>query len=272
MDRDELRKFREARVESLKKNWLLVVGLTWLKSGESTVGSASSAYVVLPESAPEYLAKISLHGGNAVIRFASVAGVKFDGLPVQTGMDYPLVTDRDGRRASVVSVGSVGFHLIERPHGIGVRVKDSESEALKRFQGLEWWEGKDEFRVIGRWRQFDSPRTVIIPDVLGDASAEALEGSVIFTLNGKSCELFPTRDGDRLFFVFKDATTGKSTYGTGRFLNAEVASDGSVVLDFNRAYNPPCAYISHATCPIAPAENKLDVMIEAGEKSPAGHG
>jgi len=267
----DLKKFRDARVESLKKNWLVVVGLTWLKPGKNTVGSAPSSAVVLPKSAPEHLGRISLQGGQAELELDTVQNVKIDGEPAKAGKRYPLKTDETAP-ATKVTLGTVSFYLIARPNGVGVRVKDSRSETLQKFRGLDWWEEKPEFRVVGRWKKIDPPRELMVPDVLGNLNREKLSGSVVFTLQGKNFELFPTRTGRELFFVFKDQTTGKASYGTGRFLDAEVASDDTVILDFNRAYNPPCAYILYATCPIAPAENKLDIAIEAGEKKPpAGH-
>lgn len=267
---NDVKKFREARVESLKKNWLVVVGLTWLKEGENALGSATTATVILPKSAPEKFGRIVLHDKKAVLQLDQVQGIQVDGQAAQAGKSYPLKTDESGQPTKV-AVGTVSFYLIARPNGIGVRIKDTQAETLQKFQGLQWWDEKPEYRVVGHWKKLEPPRELLVPDVLGNLNHEKINGSVVFTLNGKKLELFPTRSGNDLFFVFKDQTTGKASYGTGRFLDAEVAKDETVILDFNRAYNPPCAYILYATCPIAPAENKLDVAIEAGEKKPPGH-
>ncbi len=227
--------------------------------------------MVLPQSAPESLGKIYLQNGKAELQFTDVKGVKINDSPAVSGTRYPLITDKSGKDLTSITVGTVKFYLIERPHGIGVRIKDSASDTLKNFAGLNWWEFNESFRIVGKWRKFEKPRKIVIPDVLGDSNEELIEGNVTFTFQGKTYEAFPTREGNKLFFVFKDQTTGKMSYGTGRFLEAEINDDGTVVLDFNRAYNPPCAYISYATCPIPPAENKLDIAIEAGEKKTAGH-
>lgn len=270
-DETDLKTFRQEREESLKKNWLVVVGLAWLREGENSIGSHSEAKVILPKGAPAHLGKISLQNGRAEIKFEETVGVALDGRAVSVDQSYPLLSDRDGKAPTMISVGTVKLYLIDRASGLGLRIKDTESETLKKFTGLNWWEPKAEFRIVGKWKKLDPPRTLRVPDVLGNTSEEKIQGSVVFSFQGKSYELFPTRTGDDLFFVFKDLTTAKSSYGTGRFLDAKITADGQVVLDFNRAYNPPCAQIAYATCPIAPAENKLDVAIEAGEKKPTTH-
>jgi uncharacterized protein (DUF1684 family) len=268
---EELKLFRESREKSLKTNWLVVVGLDWLQSGESSIGSAPSSKIVLPASAPGSLGKVYLQNGKVELQFENVKGVKINDQPATTGKRYPLLSDKGGKDLTTITVGTVKFYVIERPHGVGLRVKDSASETLKNFRGLSWWDFKEEFRITGKWQKFERPRKIVIPDILGDSNEEVLEGNVTFAFKGKTHELYPTRDGNELFFVFKDQTTGKDSYGTGRFLDSQVSADGTVLLDFNRTYNPPCAYISFATCPIAPKENKLAIALEAGEKKPAGH-
>jgi len=169
-----------------------------------------------------------------------------------------------------VVANGVEFWLIDRPNGVGVRVKDPNAETLKNFKGLTWFPVDKSNVVVGKWKDLNPPKTIRMPDILGNSTDEALNGSVVFKWKGKDQELYPSRMDNQLFFVFKDTTSGKSTYGPGRFLGAEVEADGTVKLDFNLAYNPPCAVTNFATCPLPPAENVMKVAVEAGEKAPAG--
>lgn len=264
----ELKKFRQEREEALKKNWLVVVGLHWLKEGVQTVGSSKTAHVLLPSSVPAEIGTMELKKQAVEFKVNAEKGVRVDGVTAQRNKSYALNSDKSGA-PTLVEVGTVQFFVIERPNGIGVRVKDSQSQTLKEFKGLHWWEENSKLKISGEWKKIMPPQTLIVPDVLGNMNEEKIEGKVAFKIEGKNFELFPTRSGDELFFIFKDQTTGKDSYGTGRFLQAKVSKNESVVLDFNRAYNPPCAHIAYATCPMAPAENKIDFPITAGEKKPS---
>lgn len=266
-DWKDLQEFRLNAEASLKKNWLVVVGLDWLKDGEVIVGSASDAKIKLPSRAPERLAKLDVKKNKVTMTLLEDKGVFVDGLPGQKGQTFVLQNDSSPQK-TVVRWGSLEMYLIDRAKGQALRIKDSESEALKSFEGLLWWEPKKEYVVQGKWKPLATPKIVKIPDVTGGLTSERMEGSVVFELQGKTQELFPTREGDSLFFVFRDLSSGKTSYGPGRFLNAEVRKDGTVAMDFNRATNPPCAFISFATCPLPPPENVMKVSIEAGAKSP----
>ncbi|MCC6137036.1 MAG: DUF1684 domain-containing protein [Bdellovibrionaceae bacterium] len=264
--KSDMEVFRKENEESLKKNWLVVVGLFWLREGENTLGSSPSSFIKMPKSTPDIFGKIILRTGKAEIEFTAVENVKLGGQPVKAGTKYPLKTDQDADK-TVIEVNNVSMYLIQRPNGIGLRVKDSEADALGRFKGLKWWPAQEKFLVQGKWKEIKPAKILRVPDILGNIYDESINGSVEFTFGKATYELFPTRKGDDLFFVFKDATSGRSTYGTGRFLEAKVQADGKVTLDFNRAYNPPCAHIKYATCPMAPTDNVLSFSIEAGEKT-----
>lgn len=263
---NDLEKWRAERAESLKKNWLPVVGLEWLSEGDNTVGSGEKMKIHLPATAPADFAVIRRTKNQTQIQFNEIKGVTLNDKPLVAKKFYPLVTDK-GRKSEHVKVGTIDFNIIDRPNGLGVRIRDENSPTLRDFAGLQWWEPKKEFIITGKWNAFKE-RVLRVPDILGNSYDEKIKGSVVFEVNGQKVELFPTREKDDLFFVFKDATTGKESYGTGRFLEAQVGKNGEVILDFNRAYNPPCAAIKFATCPIPPAENNLKVAIAAGEKAP----
>lgn len=268
-----LAEFRKSREDSLKKNWLVVTGLNWLKTGVNTLGSDPKSDIDLPASVPANFAKVTFAQKKATITFETARSGKdvatFNGKPVQGGTKYDFIPDTQPNK-SLVTIGTVEFHLIDRPNGFGIRVKDSNADTLKNFKGLNWYPEQKNFIIQGQWKEIKPAKTLMIPDILGNSNEEKISGSVVFQIDGQSMELFPTRDGEDLFFVFKDTTAGKDTYGTGRFLYAKVDKSGKVVMDFNRAYNPPCAFIKYATCPLPPAENKLKVAIAAGEKNPPG--
>jgi uncharacterized protein len=264
--KSDIQSFRKENEESLKKNWLVVVGLFWLREGENTLGKSASSFIHLPDGVPDNLGKINLRSGKSEIEFAATENVKLNGQPVKVGTKYALKTDQVADK-TVITVNNVEFYLIQRPNGIGLRVKDTNSSTLAKFKGLRWWEPQQKFVIEGKWKEIVPARILKVPDILGNIYDESINGSVEFNYNKKQYELFPTRKGDDLFFVFKDASSGRSTYGTGRFLEAKVQADGKVVLDFNRAYNPPCAHIRFATCPMAPEDNTLDFSVEVGEKT-----
>lgn len=268
----DLQSYRMDYEQSLKNNWLVVVGLSWLKEGASSIGSGKSVEVRLPDGTPENLGTFhfskSQKGSKIEIEFSDTRNVLLDGKPVKARKRYVVQTDKAGDKRTLVESGPVRFYLIERTHGIGVRIKDANSETLRNFKGLQWWEEKSEFRITAHWQKLEQPKLIYIPDVLGESSKESLDGFVRFSYKDHNYDLYPTREGDDLFFVFKDGTSGLSSYGTGRFLNAKIEKNGDVQLDFNKAHNPPCAFISYATCPLAPKENNLPFAIEAGEKKP----
>ncbi len=264
----ELAEFRKSAEESIKKNWLVVVGLEWLREGSQTLGSSKSSDLKLPAKAPAEFARIDKKGKTVTLTVLEKKGVKVNGKEVTAGTSHVLQNDSSAQK-TVVEWGSLQIYLIDRPKGLGLRIKDFEAEAAKSFAGIPWWESKKEYIVQGKWKSLKPERVIKIPDVQGEISEEKISGTVVFELQGQKQELYPTRSGDSLFFVFKDLTSGKTSYGPGRFLSADVKEDGSVTMDFNRATNPPCAYVSFATCPLPPIENYMKVAIEAGAQKPA---
>ena len=148
-----------------------------------------------------------------------------------------------------------------------IRLKDRNSKLRKDFTGLHWFPIDPAYRVVGHFVPYPKPKTEMIENVMGDVDQEQIPGYVEFTLKGKKLRLESALDGSDFEFVFRDLTSGHETYGAARFLDTELAKDGSVVMDFNEAYNPPCAYNPYTTCPLPPPQNRLAVRIEAGEKA-----
>ena len=148
-----------------------------------------------------------------------------------------------------------------------MRLKDLHSDFRRKFQGLKWFPVKPELRVTARFVARAKPTSLEVPSIIGVTEAMPSPGTAEFELNGKTFRLDPVLEpgASRLFFIFRDATSGHGTYGAGRFLYAEPPRDGTIVLDFNKAYSPPCAFTPYATCPLPPPQNRLPIAIEAGE-------
>jgi uncharacterized protein len=240
--------------------WLTLAGLHWLHQGENTLGSASDADILLPDSAPPRLGSLHFDGAQVVLR--TDMPVLVDGVETQRA-----VLREDMAGASLVKSGAVTFFVIKRAGQYGVRVRDADSPARQTFTGRQWYPVNPDSVISATYIPHPEPRTMDVLNSVEQIVAIENPGVVQFELDGQTLQLEAFDNGDQgLWFLFKDATNGKTTYGSGRFLSAEYPEDGIVLLDFNRAYNPPCAFTPYATCPLAPKQNTLTVNIEAGEK------
>lgn len=174
----------------------------------------------------------------------------------------------------MIEMGSLRMHVIQRGSRIGIRVKDMNSEAARNYAGPIFFPIDMTYRVTGTFVSSDGKKTVDVPNVLGDVTPTTIPGTVRFRVNGQELTLtaLSGEPGKGLGFVISDLTSKTQTYPGGRFLDTDPVVDGKVVLDFNRAYNPPCAVTPYATCPLAPKENRLPVAIPAGEKYDRAHG
>jgi hypothetical protein len=153
-------------------------------------------------------------------------------------------------------------------------MKDKQSPLLEEFTGLRWFPVREEYRVNSRFVPYSSPKKVPVPNILGQVEQLPSPGYVVFTVGGKEVRLDPVLeepDATELFFIFRDQTAGKETYPAGRFLYTPMPKDGALVLDFNKAFSPPCAFTPYATCPLPPRQNRLAVRIEAGEMRSGHH-
>lgn len=257
--------FRLKREQSLKseRGWLSVDGLLWIPEGTSSLGGTSQSSIVLPGDVPASIGKLTRKGNE--FNLEVLAGVTV--LKNGTEFSNPIQTDDSGR-PDLIKVGKVSFSIIKRGTRFGVRVWNPDSEAQRKFKGLDWYEPADGWVVEARFVAHDPPKKISITNILGDTEEAVNSGYVEFSINGKQHRLEAQEQGDSLFFNFKDTTNGKETYGAGRFLYTALPKDGKVTLDFNRATNPPCAYTAFATCPLPPASNYLKIAIPAGEKKP----
>lgn len=256
-------KWKADQTEDLKANWLSLVGLFWLKPGVNTFGSDSSNAIVFPKG-PAHAGEFVLQGKEVTLILSPDTQALVDGNHVATAKLDPDTA----KHMTEVEMGTLHFHAIVRGQRVGIRAKDTDSESARNFKGMMFFPIDLKYRVTGKWIPADGKKTVEIPNALGDVSAEPVPGSVVFELDGQKLQL-TALGGDAktgLFFVFGDPTAKSDTYPGGRFLDTGAVTNGTVQLDFNRAYNPPCAVTPYATCPLAPKENRLAVAIPAGEK------
>ncbi len=250
---EQWRRQEEAALSS-DTGWLTIAGLFWLKEGGNTIGAAASSDIVLPaHSAPPLLGVIEHHAGRTVLRYAD-----------KTRSPVQLEPDTSGSPTRV-RLGALTFWVIRRGDRYGIRLRDTKSRFRREFTGRQWYLVKREYRVTARFIPFPEPRKFKVASVIGVPQEMTSPGYVEFPLRGQTVRLMPAAEGEELWFIFRDATSGKTTYPGGRFLYAAGPRDGKVILDFNKAYNPPCAFTPYATCPLPPRENRLKVAIEAGE-------
>jgi uncharacterized protein len=272
----DVEEWQRARAQRLTADggWLTVAGLAWLKPGQNSFGAAPASDVVLPaHSAPAQAGVFVLEGKQVRVEVRPGIAVTLGGKPVT---NTPLRSDAGGTAPDVLSLGALTMQIIDRGGRLGVRVKDMESPARAAFKGLHYFPIDPRYRVVAKFTPHPQPVTLNIPTVLGTVESMPSPGYVSFAIEGvpgaQALRLDAVVEPGEtdLFFIFRDATAGKTTYGAGRFLYAAPPAGGQVVLDFNKAYSPPCAFTPHATCPLPPPNNRLSVAIEAGEKF-AGH-
>lgn len=263
--RQQLEKWRAEKEAELKSDdgWLTVAGLFWLKEGVNRFGTDASNEIVLPEgSAPGKAGEFEFHSGKTTLRVENGVAATSNGKPVTT---IELKTD-EKQKPNIINIGSLSLYVVKRGERYGVRVKDKNSKQRREFTGMKWFDIRESYRITATFVRYDKPKEIEIPNILGDINKMPSPGYVLFKLGGKQYRLDPIiEDKDNLFFIFSDSTSGKATYGAGRFLYADLPKGKTVVLDFNKAENPPCAFTQFATCPLPPRQNRLRVAIEAGE-------
>jgi len=243
--------------------WLTVVGLVWLKEGENTVGTDRSSNVVLPQgSAPLRAGFFEFHNGTTSFQPAAGTNWTLNGQPISSRV--PLRADSSGSPDGL-RLNDLTLFVIQRGNRFGIRVKNKNSEQRRTFTGLKYFAVNNAYHVVAKFVPYDPPKKIAVPNILGDTEQEPSPGYVEFMLNGRKCRLDPVLEGDLLFFIFRDLTSGRETYPSGRFLFAAMPKNGEVALDFNKAVNPPCAFTPFATCPLPPKQNHLPIRVEAGE-------
>jgi uncharacterized protein (DUF1684 family) len=261
----EIEVWHEKRIKDLKaeNGWLNLAGLFWLNEGRNSFGAAKSNDLIFPAGKIAEQAGYFERKGNEVkLVVTGDNDVLVAGQPVKESVIFPPAQ----AKPIVVSRGPLRWTIIQRENKLGVRLRDLKSTQLDSFTGIHRFPVDSNWRAVARLETNAIPKTIPITNVLGQTTQQTSPGKLVFTLRGKTWSLDALEEGDELFIIFGDATNGEETYPSGRFLYAKKPGpDGLTVVDFNKAYNPPCAFTAFATCPLPPRQNQLPIPVSAGE-------
>ena len=263
----EINEWDAKRVNRLKADdgWLNLVGRFWLEKGESTFGSSKDNDIVIESSKlPEHIGSFIFNDTTVTFKAKEGVEVLLDGKPVK---EIVLIDDQK-MDITVLQIGSIKFNLIIRDTLYGIRFRDLNSDLVKNFKGVERFPIDESWKITAKFEAYNPVKEIDVPNVLGQISKEKCPGAVVFERDGKTHRIDAVDEGgDRLFLIIADQTSGEETYGGGRFMYVNKSdSSGTILLDFNKAYNPPCVFTKYATCPLPPLQNYLKLRIEAGEK------
>ncbi|MFD2514561.1 DUF1684 domain-containing protein [Pontibacter locisalis] len=260
-------RWHSEREEDLQKKdgWLALAGLYWLEPGINSFGSAKGNSIVFPfDKIAPVAGNFILDGDVVRLQVREGIAIEHNGKPVQ---QQDVVYSSEMKQPPLLTHGSLQWVVIKRGEKYGVRLWDAESEARKAFAGIKRFPVQQEWKLEARLERHPLPKQIAITNVLGQTSSEPSPGAVVFTLNGQQYRLDALEEGEELFIIFADKTNGSETYGSGRYLYMpKPGPDGKTVIDFNKAYNPPCAFTGYATCPLPPKQNFLPLNVTAGEK------
>lgn len=259
----EIEEWDQKRVERLREEngWLNLAGLFWLKEGENKIGSSKENDIIFP-AGPKFIGTMFLKDSIVTIRINPDVNVTNNGTAVT---ELTLEHDLTGN-PTLLQTGSLRWNVIKRKKGFGIRLRDLNAN-LVDFTRIERFPVNDEWKIEATFEPYDPPKKILIPDIIGTVEEENCPGAVVFSKDGKEYRIDAIDSGKRLFLIFADETSGEETYGAGRFMYVDKPdSTGKIILDFNKAYNPPCVFTKFATCPLPPKDNYLKLKIEAGEK------
>jgi len=258
----EMEQWKKKRLQAIigEGGWGTLVGLEWLKDGENTMGSDSTNTIIFPWEAPADLGSFFKQGDEIIFK----AYPDVDVMVADSAVDMVSVTEESN---PVFQWETFQWYIIKRGNKYGVRIKNSQSEIVKNFKGLHYFPLDPKWRVKARFEKHDPPKTMKIQNVLGMIDDYPNPGKLTFKIDGDEYTLEALDEGtDEYFIIFSDETSDKETYGSGRYMYIpKEPVDGYLTLDFNKAYNPPCAFTPYATCPLPPVENQLPIAVTAGE-------
>ncbi|MCB1023153.1 MAG: DUF1684 domain-containing protein [Acidobacteria bacterium] len=245
--------------------WLSLAGLVWLEEGENSIGTGKDFDVALPDRlAPGKFGTLSLKKGSVHLKVEKGIEAAASGRSIT---EIDLLPDTSGD-PTVVKSGDIEFLLIKRNEKFGIRIRDKKNPSRVNFKGLDWFPIDRKYELTADFEPFEIDRDMPVPNVLGQTVQMKSPGMLRFKIDGKEYRLQPALNGDgRLFIIFRDLSSKKTTYGAGRFIYTKMPENGKLVLDFNKAENPPCAYTEFATCPLPPSQNELAVELSVGEKN-----
>lgn len=263
-----IKEWQNKRLESLKKKdgWLSLAGLYWLNKGENTFGAHASNDIVFPEGkAPDFMGKFILRDKGVDISIKSDVDVLLGDSLIK---NMSLKSDLE-ENTTILTYRTLSWFVIKRDTNFAIRLRDSENPNFDKFKGIETFPINPAWRLKAEFMKYDPPKEISIPTIMGTTNRDSSPGAIIFKIGDKKYKLDTTGkyDSERLWIIFSDGTSGIETYGAGRYLYIDnPLLHENTYIDFNRAYNPPCAFTDFATCPFPPEQNKLDVRITAGEK------
>lgn len=255
---EEVRVWHEQRVKNLLRDygWLTLIALDWLENGNNEIKNIGT---------------LTLKNGTVSLQVNPGVKATLHGRPFTSGT---LRIEGEGSLPDTITVGTRAFIVIQRGDRFAVRMWDTEARTRKEFSGIERFPVKSEWRIEARWEPYNPPKRMKVATVIPGYEQEyPVPGVAIFTIGGKEFRLEPVLESPEAdyFFIFGDLTNRRETYAGGRYLYAKREQGGKVILDFNKCYNPPCAFTAYATCPLPPPQNKLPIRIEAGEKRYGKH-
>lgn len=269
---EEIEQWHQKRIADLKSEngWLNIVGLYWISPGRNTFGSGDEVAIKFPKGAiPAYAGYFELKDGTVKLVVQSGVNIAINGKPVQEA----VVFHEDSARPAEARYGDLKWTIIKREDKFGIRLRHLKSPALSNFKEIERYPVNTAWRVNAVLQPASLTAGISITNVLGQTTVQASPGKLVFSIGGKTYTLDALDGGkDELFIIFGDKTNGVETYPSGRYIYVKrPGPDGVVVLDFNKAYNPPCAFTNYATCPLPPRQNILPLAITAGEKNYGTH-
>lgn len=260
-----IEEWQKDRLEGLKskEGWLNLAGIYWIEDGIHTLGSDPSNDIVFPAKAPAFLGSLTVLDTMVHLEVNEGVELFFENEAVtQLSLSY----DSSGK-PSYITHGDFAWYIMKRHHSLAIRLRDYKNPAIEALDHIPSYPIDPEYLVEARLEPFDEVKTITVQTPFQDYTQDyECQGELHFKLNGKKLTLLPFSSGDEYFIILSDETSAIETYGAGRFMYAAPDSSGRILLDFNKAYNPPCAVTEFAACPMPPPENRLDVSIEAGEK------
>ena len=255
---EEIEAWRVEREANLKADdsWLTVSALFFLREGENSFGSSPRNDLTLPDRVPAEAGVFEVRDGTVTIHAAAGGTLTVNGEAVTNAQLYP-----SARRATL-TIGSVSLWGHQSGERLAIRVRDTESDIRKNFTGLDWYPVDERYRIRGKFTPHAEPITVKTMNILGDIETYTSTGYVTLTVAGTEVRMLPVTSGRRLWFIMRDLTSSDETYSAARFLYADAPdADGWTTVDFNRAYNPPCAFNPHTTCPLPPPRRRILVGL-----------
>ena len=262
--RQAIQEWRKERNDTIRKEngWLSLAGLYWLKLGRNQFGSDPKCEIQLPARIPESVGYFEYNGRSVSLRVNPGEAVKVN----DKATDFAILQPDISENPSFIQLMDVQLVVIQRGNRMGVRMWDNRSEKRGSFPARTWYDIDEAFRLPATFTPYDRPKMAYFPDLTGEKAEFPVEGYLTFQQNGTTYNLDINKEDDgTLFLRFWDPTSNDETYPTGRYLVADVESNGKIFLDFNKAYNPPCAFTDFATCVFAPEQNHLDFRVTAGE-------